>query len=193
MESKTQSQMHVGFSNSITEMRDYVLYTGGARIIHSHTSPTFSSRLQKLRWWMSDQDTDIRLPETAIQPSTYVGECWPMVGSQGQIAIALIAPITMTSITIEHPSRHIAIDIASAPRELELWVQPAGEFCKSGICDPVFITVFTYNIFGSSVQTFATEQSINVSSVLLKIRNNWSNVHHTCLYKIRVHGERLYE
>ena len=164
-------------------MPDYALYTGGARIIESHTSPTYGIYSTTLHKTFGGK----RLPEMAIKPSTDAGKCWPIAGSQGQIAIKLIAPIPVTNITIGHLSRYEAIDITSAPRELELWGQPA----DSDTYSPVCLAAFTYNVFDLPVQTVAVGQSIKVSSVILKIQSNWGNVHFTCLYRVSIHGDRI--
>jgi Sad1 / UNC-like C-terminal len=123
----------------------------------------------------------------AIQPSTHVGECWPMAGSQGQIAISLIRPISVTSIAIEHVSRYKAIDISSAPHEMELWGQPVDANCTANICAPVYVASFAYSILDKPIQTIAVPSTVDIRAVLLKINSNWGHGHYTCIYKIGVY------
>ncbi|RUO96272.1 UNC-like C-terminal-domain-containing protein [Jimgerdemannia flammicorona] len=167
-----------GHTSSITESPDFALYTGGASIIHQYTSPTYFPPLYTLRRTLKG-DIRIHPPEMAIMPSTYVGECWPMAGSQGQIAISLIQPIAVTSIAIEHASRYKAIILSSAPRDMELWGQPIDVNCTAKICEPVFIESFTYNILGGSIQKFVIPPMVNIKAILLRINSNWGHEHYT--------------
>lgn len=167
---------------------DFALYYGGAQIIHEDTSPT--SGHNQLDTDAQVDDTNYHRPEKAIMQSMHVGECWAMEGSQGQIAIALITPIMVTNITIQNLYRPIALDITTAPREMELWGQEANdELCKDRVCNPVFLAAFTYNILDLPVQTFAVKHTHTpIFAVLLKIKNNWNNRNHTCLYRVSIHG-----
>ncbi|RUS35325.1 hypothetical protein BC938DRAFT_472575 [Jimgerdemannia flammicorona] len=108
-----------GHTSSITESPNFALYTGEASIIHQYISPTYFPPLYTLHRALKG-DIHIHPPEIAIMPSIHVGECWPMADSQGQIAISLIQPITVTSIAIEHASQYKAIMLSSALRDMEL-------------------------------------------------------------------------
>ncbi|RUS14725.1 UNC-like C-terminal-domain-containing protein [Jimgerdemannia flammicorona] len=173
-------------TSSITESPDFALYTGGASIIHQHTSPTYFPPLYTLRRALKS-NIRIHPPEMAIMPSTHVGECWPMAGSQGQIAISLIQPITVTSIAIEHASRYKAIMLSSAPRDMELWGQPTHANCTAKICEPVFIESFTYNILGEPIQKIVILPMVNIKAILLRINSNWGHEHYTCIYKLSIY------
>ncbi|RUS24266.1 UNC-like C-terminal-domain-containing protein [Jimgerdemannia flammicorona] len=163
--------------SSITESPDFALYTGGASIIHQYTSPTYFPPLYTLHQALKG-DIRIHPPEMAIMPSTHVGECWPMAGSQGQIAISLIQPITVTSIAIEHASRYKAIMLSSAPRDMELWGQPTHANCTAKICEPVYIESFTYNILGEPIQKIVILPMVNIKTILLRINSNWGHEHY---------------
>jgi hypothetical protein len=184
----------------VHEMPDYALYTSGARIIASHTSPSYvpsgipsgiPRRLFTILAWL--KGGIINSPTIAIQPSKHIGECWPLAGSQGQLAIALSMFIKITHITIEHPARHILLNTGSTPWDMELWGQPANESCSGEICNPVFLTAFAYNMYGQPVQTFSVVsayQNTLMQSVILKIASNWGEPNYTCLYKVGIHGRR---
>ena len=59
------------------------------------------------------------------------------------------------------------------------------------------ITNFTYNIYASNhIQTFPVPQEIqdlgiDFGVVVLVVKSNWGREDFTCLYRVRVHGERL--
>lgn len=59
------------------------------------------------------------------------------------------------------------------------------------------ITNFTYNIYASNhIQTFSVPQEIqdlgiDFGVVVLLVKSNWGREDFTCLYRLRVHGERL--
>jgi len=66
---------------------------------------------------------------------------------------------------------------------------------------PQYIRIanFTYNIHASrNIQTFPIDEEIrelgvDFGIVVLRIKSNWGTDAYTCLYRLRVHGERMGE
>jgi SUN domain-containing protein 1/2 len=58
---------------------------------------------------------------------------------------------------------------------------------------------FSYNIHGSShIQTFPVDEDVrnlgvDFGIVVLKVKSNWGREEFTCLYRMRVHGQRMGE
>jgi Sad1 / UNC-like C-terminal len=173
-----------------TTMHDYALYANGARVISSHTSPNyFSSGVAGIILSMlAKYKGIINSPDTALKPSIHLGQCWPMAGSQGQLAIYLSAHVNITNIIIEHPPLHNLVNKGSAPWDMELWGQPAHQNCSSEICDLEFLIGFEYNLYSNSVQTFSVYSKTYMQAVVLKIISNWGNPNYTCLYKVGIYG-----
>ncbi|KAI0635751.1 hypothetical protein C8Q77DRAFT_1051658 [Trametes polyzona] len=106
---------------------DYALHSGGAHVIPSLTSDTAEMRPSG----MLSQITGLltggngyavgRPPVTALHHEIHSGHCWPFVGSQGQLGVALAAPVYITDVTIDHVAKEVTRDMRSAPRQMELW------------------------------------------------------------------------
>ncbi|KAJ1874859.1 hypothetical protein LPJ55_001204 [Coemansia sp. RSA 990] len=111
------------YSNDRLGKADFALFSAGARIIPKLTSPTFEpparGLMQKL--WRGMGMVSSQPPATILDPNTHVGECWPMRGSSGQVAIHLAQPVDITDFALEHIAKSIAIDWRSAPRDIEVW------------------------------------------------------------------------
>lgn len=66
---------------------------------------------------------------------------------------------------------------------------------------PQYIRIanFSYNIYAPrNVQTFPVAQEIqdlgiDFGIVVLRIKSNWGRDEYTCLYRVRVHGQRMGE
>lgn len=163
-----------------------------------------------------------RPPITALHYETHNGHCWPFVGDQGQLGVLLALPVRIEEITIDHVARDIAWDMRSAPREMEVWafVEGAENLAKvaawevsrheAGLEVPaqprslpysskyLRIAQFEYNIDApNAVQTFPIDEDINslgldFGIVVLRVLTNWGK-DFTCLYRFRVHGQKLEE
>ncbi|MBW0470944.1 hypothetical protein O181_010659 [Austropuccinia psidii MF-1] len=199
------------YSNDGIGKRDFALFTGGARIIPQYTSNTYEIRPKnwsdRVIAFVTGTDSVIRGrgPATVLSPESEVGMCWPINGSTGQIGIYLSRKVKVTEISIEHASRQLALDLDSAPREIEVW----------GIEDDKKLVEMTYDPYkGPRVQTFKVfsppkadlsvgeseddhqqtameEPTLNEDlrqGILVKIKSNHGNPFYTCLYRIRVHG-----
>ncbi|PIL35711.1 hypothetical protein GSI_02441 [Ganoderma sinense ZZ0214-1] len=222
---------------------DFALHSGGARIIPSLTSETLEVRPSGLRNQIIGLVTGGngyaigRPPVTALHHETHTGHCWPFGGTHGQLAVALAAPVYITDVTIDHVAKEVAMDMRSAPRQMELWglvegndniekvqnwrdqravhrqaLEEAGQPVPPNLADevayprtlpkyPEYIRVanFTYDIHAAQhIQTFPVrdeirELGIDFGVVILLVKSNWGKDEFTCLYRMRVHGERVGE
>ncbi|TBU32615.1 hypothetical protein BD311DRAFT_546439 [Dichomitus squalens] len=222
---------------------DFALHSGGARIIPSLTSDTLEVRPSGLRNQIVGLITGGngyavgRPPVTALHHEIHTGHCWPFEGSQGQLAVALAAPVYITDVTIDHVPKEVAMDMRSAPRQMELWgliegkdniakvhewyerraaqreaLEEAGQPVPPNLVDDIVyprslpqnpeylrIANFTYDIHAPDyIQTFPVrdeikELGIDFGVVVLLVKSNWGKDEFTCLYRLRVHGERIGE
>lgn len=161
-----------------------------------------------------------RPPVTALHHELHNGHCWPFAGTEGQLAVALAAPAYISDITIDHVAKEVAFDMRSAPREMEVWGMVEG---KDNIArvqawqtqreagdvvypptlprTPQYVRIanFTYDIHAPrNIQTFPVDAEIQALGVdfgivALRIRSNWGRDEYTCLYRFRVHGQRMGE
>ncbi|RPD61173.1 hypothetical protein L226DRAFT_570895 [Lentinus tigrinus ALCF2SS1-7] len=221
---------------------DFALHSGGARIIPSLTSETLEVRPGSLTGQLKGLLTGGngyaigRPPVTALHHEIHTGHCWPFGGEQGQLGVALAAPVYITDVTIDHVAKEVAMDMRSAPRQMELWgmvegrdnvaklrewrerqaekreaAESAGQSLPPSPLDvpyprtlprnPEYVRVanFTYDIHASAnIQTFPVheeikELGIDFGVVVLLVKSNWGKDEFTCLYRMRVHGERMGE
>jgi SUN domain-containing protein 1/2 len=140
--------------------------------------------------------------------------------------VALAFPIFVEEVTIDHVAKSTALDMRSAPRQMEVWglvegkdniarvrvwkedlarQQPTDnevvDYPKTLPKHPEYIrlAIFTYNIHSpNNVQTFPVmteirELNVDFGIVVLRVLNNWGRDDFTCLYRFRVHGQRLGE
>ncbi|CAG8473339.1 21219_t:CDS:1 [Dentiscutata erythropus] len=185
------------------ERPDFALYSKGAKVINRYTSETFELWPPK---WYQRLFAQIsghgvlrgKSPITAISPDTYVGQCWPFPGREGQLAILLSQPVYVTAVTYDHVSKDAGFDILSAPKDFEVWGiiddgiggktnQPDNngyeeEFIESRVLldsknfatmddsSPLrhFLGRFIYDINGSPVQTFEISNQILKSNKPIK-------------------------
>ncbi|KAJ2770823.1 hypothetical protein IWQ57_002483 [Coemansia nantahalensis] len=111
------------YTNDRLGKTDFALFSAGARIIPALTSPTFEPPARGLaqRLWRGLGMISSHPPAMILDPGSHVGECWPMRGASGQVAIHLAQPVDVTDFAVEHVARSIAIDWRSAPRRIEIW------------------------------------------------------------------------
>ncbi|KAI0696213.1 hypothetical protein C8T65DRAFT_583626 [Cerioporus squamosus] len=160
-------------------------------------------------------------PEAALDEDLHVGSCWLISGTSGQLGVGLHAFVSPTHVTVDHTPLEIAADIGRAPRRMILWglvegeqnialyrdLQARGERLHAAAPgreapardgNQLFVTLasFDYNVFAPShVQTFpissvAVEEGLYFGVVVLEILDNWGG-ESTCLYRLRVHGNRV--
>ncbi|RPD70236.1 hypothetical protein L226DRAFT_470550 [Lentinus tigrinus ALCF2SS1-7] len=197
--------------------REYALFQDGAAVIPQLTHPP----LRTSGLGSAPSVAEATAPEAALSDDLRVGACWLIHGSSGQLGIGLHAFISPTHATIEHIPLEITADIGQAPRKMLLWGLVEGErnvalyhdimargerlhAAAPGRATPprhgnqLFVTLasFDYNIFAPfHIQTFpissaAVEEGLYFGVVVLEILDNWGGKD-TCLYRVRVHGNKV--
>lgn len=58
--------------------------------------------------------------ESVISEDSSLGACWAMAGSEGLVTIQLPREITVDGISVEHASRMVTIESASAPKAFQV-------------------------------------------------------------------------
>jgi hypothetical protein len=115
------------YSQDKLNRRDFALHSGGAKIISKYTSKTYE--IWPNEWYKKTFAlitgkgiTRGKPPVTAISHDTNVGQCWPLSGQEGQLAIFLDRRVYVTAVTYDHISKDIATDdVLSAPKDFEVW------------------------------------------------------------------------
>ena len=105
---------------------DYAMYYAGGRVIPALTTPTYSLQPRGVLSYAWGAITgrsvlEGRPPVTALHPDINVGNCWPVRGTKGQLAVMLSRSIIITEFTIDHASKEVAYDVRSAPKKMEVW------------------------------------------------------------------------
>ncbi|KAF9291274.1 hypothetical protein BGZ68_004590 [Mortierella alpina] len=107
---------------------DYALFTAGGRIIPGLTSPNYRAvGTFNILGRIGARMFQPLARKKALEPDMHAGECWPMEGSDGQLAIRLAREIVVTEVTIEHADPSVVLDLTSAPREIEVWSLREGD------------------------------------------------------------------
>jgi len=138
-----------------------------------------------------------RQPETAISPSTNIGECWACESSACNLTLRLSKAIAPSAFSIDHISQAIAHNISSAPRAFRVWgIEVAGENLNVDTAQirHVLLGNFMYDVHhGKQVQTFYRDgDDLNESFkwIKLEILSNYGHDEYTCLYRFRIHSEK---
>ena len=196
------------YRKDVLAQPDFALYSAGARVIPSLTSPTYSVRPDtwtgSLLARLSGTGVLRGLPPvTALHPDTAVGRCWAFAGQTGQLGILLSRDIYPSSITIEHASKDLVIDVSSAPKRFEVWgIVESKEGIEalaatqpdSPATNRMLLMSDAYDAEASNnIQTFHLSQEIQnlhipITTVVLHILDNHGNTNLSCLYRIRVGG-----
>ncbi|KAI9880595.1 MAG: hypothetical protein M1830_001946 [Pleopsidium flavum] len=158
-------------------------------------------------------------PVAALEPWDDIGDCWcaPFGKGRAQLGVLLPRVIYPTSITIEHIPSGATLDIAAAPKNMELWAQIPDEQAREAVGDAAFpllstaddiavtedsldrtyvrISKWKYNIHAPNhIQTFAMAVDMEhfnakVGKVVVRAKTNWGGRSYTCLYRVRMHGK----
>ncbi|KAI9638119.1 UNC-like C-terminal-domain-containing protein [Dioszegia hungarica] len=202
------------YSKDTIARPDYALFTAGGRVVPSITSDTLvmSSPGALGRVILGRKPVEGLSPAHALMPDNTVGKCWPFKGDQGQLGIMLSRRVVVGDLTLEHAASEVAVDIRSAPRDVEVWGLVEGQENKEKARsyldnhaqaetaslppspDYLLLSSFTYDpSLPNHVQTFPVDpeiqaMGIDMGIVVFKIASNWGG-DFTCLYRARVHGE----
>ncbi|KAJ9627935.1 hypothetical protein H2203_003154 [Taxawa tesnikishii (nom. ined.)] len=152
-------------------------------------------------------------PSAALSRWEEATDCWCAAEStekgKAQIGVLMPRPIVPTSVTIEHIPSQGTLDIASAPKKVEIWVQTNMEASVSGKWERNSIKEFQqecgtvpapgyvcaghaeYDVHGfNHVQNFPLQRGEwigLVNKAVVRVVNNWGQ-DWTCLYRVRMHG-----
>ncbi|BES99696.1 Hypothetical protein NTJ_12513 [Nesidiocoris tenuis] len=128
-------------------------------------------------------------PSSILEPDAFPGDCWAFAGSKADVVIRLFARIHVQNVTLEHIPPYISPtgDIKSAPRL----------FSVVGLDDPAAdqghsFGSYLYREGGPAVQTFPVQHPSDATFQFVRIyfQENHGNDKFTCVYRIRIHGER---
>lgn len=150
------------YSKDTLAKTDYALYTAGGRVIPSITSDTYSLAPPSSGGWFGGKKKPIegRPPVTALLAEIGNGECWPVEGGQGQLAVLLAKPVRVTEVVVEHAAREVSFDMDAAPREVE------GQYTTASL-PTVILCVSSIDIL--SFQTFSVWALVDGQSAQSKV------------------------
>lgn len=159
-------------------------------------------------------------PSTAFNNDMALRACWPFNGNVGQVAVNLGTYVHPSDIGIVHVGPEESPNPSSAPRRISLWVQVEDPALRSKIShlidqsgvqedaipplflppqlppDYVKIMSVEYDInSGDEFQVFSVPLHIKrlglvTSKAIFRIESNWGNKEYTCVYRLRLFGER---
>jgi len=155
-------------------------------------------------------------PVAALEPWDDIGDCWCAPPGRGKAQLAVLLPrlIYPTAITVEHIQASASLDIAAAPKDMELWVQIHDEETREAVANAAFPllgdVVDSSNNLGASyvrvanwqysihepnhIQTFAMAVDLEhfdakVEKVVVRATSNWGGQDYTCFYRLRLFGK----
>ncbi|CAN0441800.1 unnamed protein product [Pylaiella littoralis] len=137
-------------------------------------------------WHRAGVENGIGPVESVISEDSSLGACWAMSGSEGLVTVQLPREITVDAVSVEHSSRMVTAESASAPKDFEVWGMRSKDDSFR-----VELVSGTYDVDGRPIQTFPTTTrppGVNFSIIQFKILSNWGKRDYTCLYRVRVHG-----
>ncbi|GJU31128.1 SUN domain-containing protein 1-like protein [Tanacetum coccineum] len=161
---------------------DYAAASGGAMVVeHSDTNSGMGIFLYRNR--VSSNAVKM------LQPSFgEPGQCFPLKGGNGFVQVKLRTAIIPVAITLEHVAKSVAFDRSSAPKDCRVF----GWLSNKGTMQRQLLTEFVYDLEKSNVQTFnALDMGVSsiIDTIRLEFTSNHGNPTHTCIYRLRVHGQ----
>lgn len=111
---------------ALDQYADWASQLVGGMVAPFITSPSYDYTTAADKWyyWLFGRGLGLYpQPAIAITPTKDPGQCWPFAGDSGTVGIRLARPIFPTHVSVEHIPPHLAIDISSAPRDVEFWAQ----------------------------------------------------------------------
>mmetsp|Transcript_2232 Transcript_2232/g.4079 ORF Transcript_2232/g.4079 Transcript_2232/m.4079 type:complete len:576 (+) Transcript_2232:38-1765(+) len=183
------------FSADRTGLVDYALRSAGGKVLAS--SPTRGGKVKTkniFQYLRLPSKVLNQPPELALTPGISLGRCWAMDGGSGWILIKLLKPIVPTKISLEHASRDVVVDVESMPKSFEVY--GTNSTAVAGGKEPpsedtlVKLGSGAYDKDGLSLQQYdlTTDATKSVfKHIFFKLISNYG-APHTCLYRVRVHG-----
>ncbi|EEF38973.1 SUN domain-containing protein 1 [Ricinus communis] len=173
-------------------MVDYALASGGA-IVVKHSEPFLPGK--GTNWLLKSSRIGVHPDAVKMLKPSFgePGQCFPLKGSSGFVQIRLRTAIIPQAVTLEHVAKSVAYDRSSAPKDCRVsgWLQGHDIDLAVDTEKMFLLTEFTYDLEKSNAQTFAVLNSVAsglVDTVRLDFASNHGSSHHTCIYRLRVHG-----
>ncbi|KAL6548671.1 hypothetical protein OROGR_009092 [Orobanche gracilis] len=176
-------------------MVDYALASGGGKVLR-HSEPY--GGLKFLGVWSMNRNKVSGEAVKMIRPSFgEPGQCFPLKGQTGFIEIKLRTAIVPEAVTLEHVAKDctsVAYDRSSAPKQCRVsgWMQGQDPTDLGYDTRKMFLlTEFTYDLDRSNSQTFKVKSAASnlVDTIRLDVISNHGSASHTCIYRLRVHGQ----
>jgi len=175
-----------------TNKADYALEPSGGMIVSTKCSKTYLEGNIEYSingvlpvYWTSISPR-IVIQQTKVTP----GECWAFKGAEGKLVIKLSRRIVPTSFTYEHTRKQLSPDlnIDSAPRH----------FMVKSLKDEnddvgLLLGEYEFNEDLGPLQQFDVQNPhpIPTEFIELHILSNHGEMKFTCLYRFRVHGNKI--
>lgn len=149
--------------------------------------------------------------------SVSLGGCWPINGQSGQVGIDLGKTIKPTDIGVLHIKAEESPNPKTAPRHISLHVDIEEEETRNKLraalqqqeqlstkavqpsnLPETFVKISTveYDLFKDEFQVFkilTPDMEVHTSRVVFTIDDNWGDKDLTCVYRLRLFGERVNE
>ncbi|KAK9829803.1 hypothetical protein WJX72_007987 [[Myrmecia] bisecta] len=184
---------------------DYALHSAGGKVVgHSPVSRSGLLNLSplqvayyRLRSMIPGLPSPLhpRANELILSPGRLPGQCLALNGSEGQVDVQLRTDMAPIAVTLEYAPKALAFDTSSAPRAFRVMGYRGREYVKerlSGKHPTAWLLAegLQYDVDGPAVQMFAVHPPPQtVDRVRVQVDSNWGNADHTCLYRVRVHGQ----
>lgn len=154
--------------------------------------------------------------------SVSLGGCWPINGRSGQVGVDLGKTVRPSDIGVLHIKAEETPNPKTAPRHISLYVEINDEKMREALKEAVlpeeqkhateeeenstndvrvpetFVKICTveYDLFKEEFQVFEIPKhglDIQTSRVVFTIDDNWGDKDLTCVYRLRLFGERVGE
>lgn len=174
-----------------TNQADYALESSGATMV---TTRCTKSYLDKNIQYSVDGLLPVfftsNSPRVVIQPTINPGECWSFAGSEGVLVVQLSREIIPTSFSYEHIRRELSPDkhIDSAPKSFRV-----KSLRDANDLEGLLLGEYDYDNEGNPLQQFKVQNRYPVPTrfIELIIQSNHGELQYTCLYRFRVHGNKV--
>ncbi|XP_038118161.1 uncharacterized protein LOC6049703 isoform X1 [Culex quinquefasciatus] len=178
-----------------TGLVDYALESAGGQILSTRCTENYQTHSAQISIFGIPLWYPTNTPRTVISPTMQPGQCWAFSGFPGYLVIQLNSAVVVTGFSLEHISKLLAPNnqIDSAPKNFSVW-----GLATEHDPDPVQLGSYVYQDNSAALQYFPVDEPTRPELagrafriVELRIESNHGNAHYTCLYRFRVHGERV--
>lgn len=162
---------------------DYAVASGGATVV-GHSDALSSGKFGGLIGGRVSVNAVKMLQPSFGEP----GQCFPLKGDNGFVEVKLRTAVIPEAVTLEHVPKSVAFDRSSAPKNCRVF----GWLHNKSTEQRLLLTEFVYDLEKSSAQTFNvldTGGSSIIDTIRLDFTSNHGNPTHTCIYRLRVHGQ----